>query len=1289
MGFIKDRKGRVPFAVVGVILIFGSIVTSTVINSLEKEYAKGISYALPSEKEKYFIWYVEADLAKALDKAARKALKEIGKTPVTDASSCQVENFKRADNIEPALNAQDKNELATTVNINRARYHALKSLKNYVLLNFYDDSFQIGGYIINVKKIVDKNVEIVVPQNDFLNIEVDIITMNIEDRANHPLGGMESSYHAYMKMGLPVEIEVKNASTGKVVFVNKTKINTLIMNRFLLLEHMTRDFEDNLQTFGNLGIEALASIMLLTWTRGYLQWATSFSGKTMPANIISNQWVAIATTGAILLEEGFVFNAADPLGSLYVGYETADAIFFDITGEHLDSIQEMFKAGKDLTEYIVTNLKSINGVAEKIIGYIKEGKEDLPCSENAIEDFQKALSNRNWQVIETSVSIEELAEDELVKIMNDIDDRIRDVYKADVFIETTRNKIKDNREKIEDEIRQLQEFYENNAKKDMEDEAKAKAEDSSTLSGTVYAVSCDLNSAYTVNERVEEGSWSLIKKDTYLLESGGLDYSNADRVILDEEKWHVNRTRELDFRWDTKAEWTVTVSNGTDSQTISVTTQETHTETKTEWSEENVIVKFISDLYAYGDGDIGKNDIVEPFHQKENVIIYQGEENNGDAVLDDSNLGKLDDVISILEMYKGEKYISWPTDNPFSQTQIEVFEGNIDKDYRMTVVTGMEEGERCFPGEVIKIATQTLQNLKNNIVNKVVVPQEFNASDPIIDPGAFLSETIGELKKEFEKNKDVFIAQSRYMEDGKYISAAAKVICLLRKDYVENISQKLENEKNDARNKIEEAYEKANETQLKRDEAKELKGKVRNRTYSDNVEDAENAKEMQDQEFITKPKTMMLNGEWRERVSLCVHQIPHFLGVDYYNELSEKLDEKKEEKKDKEESKLLETVENPELLEAVTLSYNNINIFSPLAGIDNLIDLGFDALNKVVFDAIDEGFKKIEEELIKLEEGLNITYVDEEGNEITEKYDVLTKEDIENITDKIENVAELLIEGEKDGGKGIVDRISEKIYKKVNEHIWLEKEILSMEEINETINRVLKGNYREKFELLKNESDFNQQIIEELNKKIEEKKNAGEIKEWMAESAKNIIRNEIEEIYKKAVTETIKELKDELKTAFEELSEELSEKLKDKLKEKLEEEIMEKIGDKIMRQIQSTCGGIIPAGLPVLPPFGWWCTINAWVIHVEGDIPYFEVVDTLHFPDENPIFGHEAQSYVRKYDWVWEDTNGDNMGDRIVGLNKPIHFGYTTGSFIVVPPGGTGVGDRVGGFIETEEFKGG
>ena len=56
----------------------------------------------------------------------------------------------------------------------------------------------------------------------------------------------------------------------------------------------------------------------------------------------------------------------------------------------------------------------------------------------------------------------------------------------------------------------------------------------------------------------------------------------------------------------------------------------------------------------------------------------------------------------------------------------------------------------------------------------------------------------------------------------------------------------------------------------------------------------------------------------------------------------------------------------------------------------------------------------------------------------------------------------------------------------------------------------------------------------------------------------------------------------------------------------------------------------------------------------------------------DPIFGHEAQVHVRE-----ADTIEDTITQRPIGDNLPIKFNFTTGTFIVIPPGKiSGIGDK-------------
>ena len=110
-----------------------------------------------------------------------------------------------------------------------------------------------------------------------------------------------------------------------------------------------------------------------------------------------------------------------------------------------------------------------------------------------------------------------------------------------------------------------------------------------------------------------------------------------------------------------------------------------------------------------------------------------------------------------------------------------------------------------------------------------------------------------------------------------------------------------------------------------------------------------------------------------------------------------------------------------------------------------------------------------------------------------------------------------------------------------------------------------------------------------------------------------------------------------------------------------------------------------PTGLPVLPSMNpWLIQTNAWKIEVQGKINKFEVFDGDDETHPNPIFGHEAQVYVREEKPVLDPLNNN----RRIGNNQPLKFSFTTGTFILVPPGKlSGVGDKDWATEESPGFK--
>ncbi|QPV63925.1 hypothetical protein I7X12_04645 [Halosimplex litoreum] len=104
----------------------------------------------------------------------------------------------------------------------------------------------------------------------------------------------------------------------------------------------------------------------------------------------------------------------------------------------------------------------------------------------------------------------------------------------------------------------------------------------------------------------------------------------------------------------------------------------------------------------------------------------------------------------------------------------------------------------------------------------------------------------------------------------------------------------------------------------------------------------------------------------------------------------------------------------------------------------------------------------------------------------------------------------------------------------------------------------------------------------------------------------------------------------------------------------------------------------IPAGLPVAPPFtNWWVTTNVWSVTVRGQYARFAV----EVPRRTPAVGDASLQYVRDGGNATLDLDGDGR-EEVLGRSSKVTFTSRTAVAVVVPPGGTGVGDVDGNSIE-------
>jgi len=81
-------------------------------------------------------------------------------------------------------------------------------------------------------------------------------------------------------------------------------VETLITSRYPLLRDLTDEFSERLKGTNAVMTETTAFAMAYTWGRGYMQY-----GKGTPLNIVNNSHMALILNGALLIDQGFVFNS--------------------------------------------------------------------------------------------------------------------------------------------------------------------------------------------------------------------------------------------------------------------------------------------------------------------------------------------------------------------------------------------------------------------------------------------------------------------------------------------------------------------------------------------------------------------------------------------------------------------------------------------------------------------------------------------------------------------------------------------------------------------------------------------------------------------------------------------------------------------------------------------------------------------------------------------------------------------------------------------------------------------
>ncbi|WP_135364484.1 DUF7286 family protein [Halosimplex halophilum] len=131
--------------------------------------------------------------------------------------------------------------------------------------------------------------------------------------------------------------------------------------------------------------------------------------------------------------------------------------------------------------------------------------------------------------------------------------------------------------------------------------------------------------------------------------------------------------------------------------------------------------------------------------------------------------------------------------------------------------------------------------------------------------------------------------------------------------------------------------------------------------------------------------------------------------------------------------------------------------------------------------------------------------------------------------------------------------------------------------------------------------------------------------------------------------------------------------VKERVRRQVRSEISSAAAKRLNRSITQ-----IPAGLPLAPPLGnWVATTNVWSVTVRGQYARFAV----EVPRQTPAVGDASLQYVRDGGNATLDLDGDGVPETL-GRSSKVRFTSRTAVTVVVPPGGTGVGDVDGAMVE-------
>lgn len=297
----QDDSAKVPFAVIGIFLLLVSVIASINLVRMDVRMAKAMSSPGEISAPDTALLYAKADLARAINYAGMDALKQLGETPVIIPDNGS------------AYYSDDSEETTR----NRAKAMMRHTLNQYIESNYRYDTYAYRGYSVNVE-----------PLDSWDGINIQPIRMKLNRSLVPPvMPPGEKGYETYWKVSVPLKIHLTELASGTELTGSNITIETLITARYPLLKDLTDEYSARLNGSNAVMVETTALSMAYTWARGYMQYY-----RGAPDNIVNNTHLSLMLNGALLLDQGFVFNSVDPMSIVEYAKQTA----YVLTGKSTD-----------------------------------------------------------------------------------------------------------------------------------------------------------------------------------------------------------------------------------------------------------------------------------------------------------------------------------------------------------------------------------------------------------------------------------------------------------------------------------------------------------------------------------------------------------------------------------------------------------------------------------------------------------------------------------------------------------------------------------------------------------------------------------------------------------------------------------------------------------------------------------------------------------------------------------------------------------------------------------------